>query len=70
MSRFTLSCTTCTLRAPGKDELLETLEHAPAAGFEYWGVAGPPVPDTGGASVDRCRQDQLHGRRRRTPGYD
>lgn len=42
MSRFTLSCTTCALRAPGKDELLETLEHAPAAGFEYWGLAGPP----------------------------
>ncbi|MDP7236629.1 MAG: sugar phosphate isomerase/epimerase [Candidatus Latescibacteria bacterium] len=48
MSRFTLSCTTCTLRAPGKDELLETLEHAPAAGFEYWGVAGPPFRTPGG----------------------
>ena len=42
MSRFIFSCTTCALRAPDKDELLETLEHAPAAGFEYWGVAGPP----------------------------
>lgn len=42
MSRFILSCTTCALRAPGKDELLETLRHAPAAGFRYWGVAGPP----------------------------
>ncbi|HUT25064.1 MAG TPA: sugar phosphate isomerase/epimerase [Sumerlaeia bacterium] len=42
MSRFILSCTTCALRAPGKDELLETLKHAPAAGFRYWGVAGPP----------------------------
>jgi sugar phosphate isomerase/epimerase len=41
MSKFTLSCTTCALRAPGKDELLETLKHAPAAGFKYWGVAGP-----------------------------
>ena len=48
MSRFTLSCTTCALRAPGKDELLETLEHAPAAGFEYWGVAGPPFRTPGG----------------------
>jgi sugar phosphate isomerase/epimerase len=42
MSRFIFSCTTCALRAPGKDELLETLQHAPGAGFEYWGVAGPP----------------------------
>ena len=42
MNRFIFSCTTCALRAPGKDELLETLKHAPAAGFEYWGVAGPP----------------------------
>ena len=42
MSRFIFSCTSCALRAPGKDELLETLKHAPAAGFEYWGVAGPP----------------------------
>jgi len=42
MSRFIFSCTTCALRAPEKDELLETLTHAPAAGFEYWGVAGPP----------------------------
>ena len=42
MSRFIFSCITCALRAPGKDELLETLKHAPAAGFEYWGVAGPP----------------------------
>lgn len=41
MSRFTLSCTTCALRAPGKDELLETLRHAPNVGFKYWGVAGP-----------------------------
>ena len=42
VSRFILSCTTCALRAPGKDELLETLKHAPVAGFKYWGVAGPP----------------------------
>ena len=41
MSRFILSCTTSALRAPGKDELLETLKHAPAPGFKYWGVAGP-----------------------------
>lgn len=42
MSRFILSCTTCALRARGKDELLETLKRAPEAGFAYWGVAGPP----------------------------
>ena len=41
MSKFILSCTTCALRAPGKDELLEALKYAPAAGFKYWGVAGP-----------------------------
>ena len=41
MSTFLLSCTTCALRAPGRDELIETLNHAPAAGFRYWGVAGP-----------------------------
>ena len=41
MSRFIFSCITCALRAPGKDELLETLKHGPAAGFDYRGVAGP-----------------------------
>lgn len=41
MSKFTLSCTTCALRAPGKDELLETLKYASEAGFKYWGLAGP-----------------------------
>ena len=42
MSSFLMSCTTCALRAPGKDELTETLTHAPAAGYRFWGVAGPP----------------------------
>lgn len=41
MSRFTLSCTSCALRGSGEDELLDTLKHAPAVGFKYWGVAGP-----------------------------
>ncbi len=41
MSRFIMSCTSCALRAPGKDELMETLKYAPAAGYKYWGVAGP-----------------------------
>ena len=36
-----MSCTSCALRAPGKDELMETLKYAPAAGYKYWGVAGP-----------------------------
>lgn len=60
MSRFTLSCTTCALRAPEKDELLETLEHAPAAGFEYWGVAGPSIRTPGGAQwVDADKINRL-----------
>ena len=42
MGKFILSCTTCSLRSPGRDELIDTLEHAPAAGFRYWGLAGPP----------------------------
>ena len=36
-----LSCTTCALRQPGKDEILETLQHAPRVGFTHWGIAGP-----------------------------
>ncbi len=41
MSHFTLSCTTCATRAPGKDEILECFRHAPAGGYRYWGLAGP-----------------------------
>jgi hypothetical protein len=37
MGRFILSCTTCALRAPDKDELLETMKYAPREGFKYWG---------------------------------
>lgn len=60
MSRFIFSCTTCALRAPGKDELLETLKHAPAAGFEYWGVAGPPFWTAGVAQwVDADKINRL-----------
>jgi len=43
MSRFTLSCTTCAARMPGKDEILECFEHAPKAGYKYWGMAGPAL---------------------------
>ena len=41
MSQMILSCTTCALRNPPKDELWETFKHAPKAGYSYWGVAGP-----------------------------
>jgi len=43
MSKFILSCTTCALRAPFKDEVAETFTHAPKAGFKYWGTAGPAL---------------------------
>lgn len=43
MSKFILSCTTCALRAPNKDELSETFKYAPAAGYKYWGTAGPAL---------------------------
>jgi len=43
MSKFILSCTTCALRAPFKDEVSETFRHAPPAGFKYWGTAGPAL---------------------------
>ncbi len=43
MSKFILSCTTCALRAPHKDELTETFKYAPAAGYRYWGTAGPAL---------------------------
>lgn len=36
-----LSCTTCALRNPPLDEILETFRHAPVAGYSYWGLAGP-----------------------------
>ena len=42
MSNFRLSCTTCTTRTPGKDELLECFRYVPQCGFKYWGMAGPP----------------------------
>lgn len=43
MSRFIMSCTTCALRAPLKDEISETFKYAPKAGYRYWGVAGPAL---------------------------
>ena len=41
MSRFLLSCTTCSTRIPYKDEILECFQHGPKAGYKAWGVAGP-----------------------------
>lgn len=36
-----LSCTTCSLRGRGRDEIEETFHWAPAAGFTAWGLGGP-----------------------------
>ena len=41
MNEIILSCTTCALRNSPLDEILETLKHAPKAGYTYWGLAGP-----------------------------
>jgi sugar phosphate isomerase/epimerase len=41
MSRFVLSCTTCSTRIPGKDEISECFIHAPMAGYKAWGLQGP-----------------------------
>jgi len=36
-----LSCTTCSLRGRGRDEIEETFRWAPEAGFAAWGLGGP-----------------------------
>lgn len=41
MSRFLLSCTTCSLRIPGKEEITECFRHAPKAGYKAWGAQSP-----------------------------
>lgn len=41
MSNIIISCTTCSLRGYGAEEVWDTLEHAPKAGYSYWGIAGP-----------------------------
>jgi len=41
MSNMVVSCTTCSLRGYGKEEIWETLNWAPKAGYSYWGLAGP-----------------------------
>ena len=50
MSKFILSCTTCSLRGYGKDEIADCLEFAPAIGYKAWGIAGPPFWSLGGAA--------------------
>jgi sugar phosphate isomerase/epimerase len=50
MSRFLLSCTTCSTRMPFKDEILECFQHGPKAGYKAWGVAGPVFWTPGVAS--------------------
>ena len=41
MSRFILSCTTCSTRIPGRDEISECFLHAPKAGYKAWGAQSP-----------------------------
>lgn len=36
-----LSCTTCALRGPYRDEIEETFRYAHAAGYCHWGLGGP-----------------------------
>jgi sugar phosphate isomerase/epimerase len=43
MSKFIISCTTCSLRGVSSDEILSTFEHAPKAGYWAWGLAHPPM---------------------------
>jgi len=43
MSKFIISCTTCSLRGVSSDEALSTFEHAPKAGYWAWGLAHPSL---------------------------
>ena len=38
MSRFVLSCTTCSTRMPGRDEIADCFVYAPKAGYKAWGA--------------------------------
>ncbi len=61
-SQFRMSCTTCALRGNG-DEVADTFKYAPAAGYQYWGTAGPhlwqpyiaPWLDAGKIRVEAAR---------------
>lgn len=48
MKPFDLSCTTCATRGFTWDEVSACFTHAPAAGYRYWGLAGPPLWLVGG----------------------
>ena len=41
MSHFMLSCTTCSTRIPGRDEISECFNYAPQAGYKAWGAQSP-----------------------------
>jgi len=41
MSRFVLSCATCTTRMPGREEIQECFSLAPKAGYKAWGAQSP-----------------------------
>ena len=41
MSHFILSCTTCSARIPGKEEIAECFRLAPKAGYKAWGAQSP-----------------------------
>ena len=41
MSRFILSCTTCSTRLPGREEIQECFKLAPKIGYKAWGAQSP-----------------------------
>ena len=47
MSDIYLSCTTCSLRGRGIDEIEETFRYAAGAGYEHWGLGGPITYEAG-----------------------
>jgi sugar phosphate isomerase/epimerase len=49
MSKFIISCCTCSLRGYANNEVKSTFEHAPSAGYWAWGMAYPPLFKTLGS---------------------
>ncbi len=41
LSRFILSCTTCSTRLPGREEIHECFNLAPKIGYQAWGAQSP-----------------------------
>ena len=41
LSRFILSCTTCSTRIPGREEIQECFTLAPKIGYKAWGAQSP-----------------------------